>query len=341
MQALLYTTSRSLEVRGVAAPRPERDEVVVRVEAAGICGSDLDGVKSRSPRRTPPLIMGHELCGEVVAAGGPAGERLVGSRVAVNPQVPCGVCVRCRSGRENVCADRELVGGTRPGGFAERVAVPLRCVHPLSGELDSGVAVLCEPFATCIHALRLLPDPLPGLAVVLGGGTIGVLAAQALRLAGARTIVLSELDESRRREAAAVADLLVAPAELPALVAELTGGAGAEVSLDAVGTSGTRRDSIRVLERGGTALWLGMHEQEAAIPGFELVVCEQRVQGSFAYTNADFARALALLEAGRVVPAISQRPVPLAASAEVFGELLAGVSDGYLKAVVHPSGADA
>ena len=106
MQALLYMPSYELEVREVPLRSPG-DEVVVRVEAAGICGSDLQGVASRSPRRTPPLIMGHELCGEVVAAGGPAGEPLIGTRVAVNPQVPCGDCLACRSGRENVCARRD------------------------------------------------------------------------------------------------------------------------------------------------------------------------------------------------------------------------------------------
>src|SRR5881398_3331753 len=129
MQALLYLPSYELEVRAVPSPRPAGDEVLVRVEAAGICGSDVHGVASRSPRRTPPLIMGHELTGEVVAAGGPAGEPLVGKGVAVNPQVPCGECRSCRSGRENVCARRELVGGTRSGGFAELVSVPLRCIH--------------------------------------------------------------------------------------------------------------------------------------------------------------------------------------------------------------------
>ena len=103
MQALVYLPSYELELREVERPSPAVDEVVVRVEAAGICGSDVQGVSSRSPRRAPPLVMGHELCGEIVAAGGSAGEQMVGTRVAVNPQIPCGDCRSCRSGRENVC----------------------------------------------------------------------------------------------------------------------------------------------------------------------------------------------------------------------------------------------
>ena len=336
MQALLYLPSYDLEVREVPFPRPRGDEVVVRVEAAGICGSDLHGVATRSERRTPPLIMGHELCGEVVAAGGPAGETLIGTRVAVNPQVPCGDCLSCRSGRENVCAHRGLIGGTRSGGFAEFVAVPLRCIHPVSAKLASNIAVFSEPLATCVHALRLAPDCFMEAAVVLGAGTIGVLAAQLLRLAGTCLIVVSEVDESRRRSAASAADAVVAPEELHDAVLKLTGGRGASLSVDAVGSDDTRRESIRVLQPGGVALWLGMHEHEATIPAFDLVVREQRVQGSFAYTNPEFGRALGLLEGGLVDPGVSHKSFPLEDSGDVFRGLLHGSSHGFLKAIVNP-----
>jgi threonine dehydrogenase-like Zn-dependent dehydrogenase len=338
MQALLYLPSYELEVRDVARPRPRGDEVVVRVEAAGICGSDLHGVASHSPRRTPPLIMGHELCGEVVAAGGPAGELLVGTRVAVNPQVPCGECLSCRSGRENVCARRELIGGTRSGGFAELVSVPQRCIHPVSPDLAPDVAVFCEPLATCVHALRLVPDSFTDAAVVLGAGTIGVLAAQVLRLAGTRVIVVSEVDDGRRRSAESFADTAVAPDELHDAVMELTSGLGASLSVDAVGTDGTRQESIRVLEPAGIAVWLGMQEHAATIPAFDLVVREQRVQGSFAYTNPEFGRALGLLESGLVDPGVSRKSFPLEQSGDVFRRLLQGSSDGFLKAIVRPGG---
>src|SRR5262245_9187175 len=129
MRALVYSTDYELAVLDVAPSTPRPGEVLLRVESAGICGSDVHGVASRSPRRQPPLIMGHELVGEVVEAGDPAAEALLGELVAVNPQVPCARCPHCRSGRENVCAHRELVGGTRPGGFAEYVCVPTRCAH--------------------------------------------------------------------------------------------------------------------------------------------------------------------------------------------------------------------
>ena len=332
----MLTPSYELEAREVPYPRPTESEVVVGVEAAGICGSDLHGVASRSPRRTPPLIMGHELCGKVVAAGGPQGESLIGTRVAVNPQVPCGDCVSCRSGRENLCARRGLIGGTRPGGFAEHVAVPTRCVHPVAAALAQSVAVFCEPLATCVHALRLAPDSFTDVAVVLGAGTIGVLASQLLRLAGTGVIVVTDVDEGRRDSAAAAGDTAVAPDALIETVRELTRGAGASLSVDAVGTGATRRESIEVLQPGGTALWLGMNEHDGTIPGFDLVVREQRVQGSFAYTNPEFGRALGLLESGLIDPRVSHASFPLEESGDVFRELLAGAAEGFLKAIVRP-----
>jgi L-iditol 2-dehydrogenase len=336
MRALLYLPSYELQVRDVDSPRPGADEVVVRVEAAGICGSDLHGVASRSPRRTPPLIMGHELCGEVVDAGGPEGEHLLGARVAVNPQVPCGECLACRSGRENVCTRRGLIGGTRAGGFAELVPVPVRCVHPLSAGLPAEIAVFCEPLATCVHALRLVPDSFTEVAVVLGAGPIGVLAAQVLRAAGTRAIVVSEVDEGRRGAVGAAADAVVAPEDLHETVLDLTGGLGASLSIDAVGTDGTRQQSLEVLEPAGIAVWLGMHEQAATIPAFDLVVKEQRVQGAFAYTNPEFGRALGLLESGVIAPGVSRKSFPLEESGDVFRELLEGSSNGFAKAIVRP-----
>ena len=259
MRALLYTESYDFEVREVETPQPARDEVLLRVEAAGICASDVDGVSSRSPRRTPPLIMGHELTGEVVAVGGPGGANLDGSRVAVNPQVTCGDCPWCRSGQENACGTRGLIGGTRPGGFAELVAVPVRCIHPIAPDAPADVAVLTEPLATCLHALSLIPEKFTSTAVVLGGGTIGTLAAQLLRTAGTRQVIVSEPMLARHEILRSVAEIVVEPEGLRDAVREATEGAGADLAIDAVGTSSSRPDSVAILRPGGCALWLGMH----------------------------------------------------------------------------------
>ena len=220
----------AFEVVETPIPRPAPGEVLVQVASAGICGSDVQGVATRSPRRRPPLVMGHEFAGTVVEASPEVTPGLVGRRVAVNPQVPCGACLVCRSGRENVCAHRELVGGTRAGGFAEHVRVPIGCVHELSDDLRLDAAVLAEPLATCVHGLRLVASVLPSTVIVLGAGPIGLLAAQVARSAGAHRLVVSEADPERRRWAADVADVVASPDELGDVVSELTGDGGAELA---------------------------------------------------------------------------------------------------------------
>jgi (R,R)-butanediol dehydrogenase / meso-butanediol dehydrogenase / diacetyl reductase len=337
MRALVYTEDRTLEVLDVPVQAIGPGEVSLRVSAAGICGSDVHGVATRSPRRLPPLIMGHELTGEVVEVGEGVPEGLVGRQVAVNPQIPCGVCSACRSGCENICQDRELVGGTRPGGFGELVSVPAPCLHVLPDGLGLEVGVMAEPLATCVHGVGLIGRVAPRSAVVLGAGTIGVLAVQVLRLIGTEWIAVSDVDAGRRREVAGVADVVGRPDELDAVVKGRPGGL--EIAVDAAGTSSTRRDSVRLLKPLGTALWFGMHDQDSPIPAFDLVVREQRILGSFAYTNPEFARAVELLASGQIRPAVSSSFVPLDESASAFEALLAGGPTASLKSIVAPRAA--
>jgi threonine dehydrogenase-like Zn-dependent dehydrogenase len=336
MRALVYTEKRTLDVLDVPDQDVGAGDVAIRVAAAGICGSDVHGVASRSPRRTPPLIMGHELAGEVTAVGPGVPESLVGRLVAVNPQVPCGLCTPCRSGRENVCQDRGMIGGTRPGGFGEHVTVPLRCVHVMPEGTDPMLAVFAEPLATCVHAAALAGRTAPSSAVVFGAGTIGVLMAQMLRLIGTGWLAVSDVDAGRREHVAQVADVACAPDELEAVVGAR---GGLELTVDCAGTADTRYQSVRLLDTLGTAVWIGMHDQDSAVPAFEVVVREQRVQGSFAYTNPEFARAVELLVSGELRPAITSSVVSLEESGDAFRALLGGVPTGFLKSIVTPGGA--
>jgi threonine dehydrogenase-like Zn-dependent dehydrogenase len=254
--------------------------------------------------------------------------------VAVNPQVPCRACLACRSGSENICQNRELVGGTRPGGFGELVAVPVSCVHVIDDELGADVAVLAEPVATCVHAFRLSPLALPGTVVVLGAGTIGMLTCIVARLLGAGRIVVSEPDEERRAGAAPIVDAAIHPDEL-----EQTVSSGAHLVVDAVGSDATRAASVTLLQPGGCAIWLGMHDMEATIPAFDLVVREQSIRGSFAYTDADFARAVELLAEHEDAFRVPSRTCSLEEGAHLFTELVAGeAAGGFVKASLAPGG---
>ena len=212
--------------------------------------------------------------------------------------------------------------------------MPASCVHVIDDELAADVAVLAEPVATCIHAFRLSPLALPATVVVLGAGTIGTLTCIVARLLGAGRIVVSESDEERRSWAAPIADAAVHPDELEQAV----GSGGAELVVDAVGSDATRAASVALLQPGGCAIWLGMHDMEATIPAFDLVVREQSIRGSFAYTDADFARAVELLAEHPRAFEVPTRTSSLEEGADVFGELLAGETSGFVKASLAPGG---
>jgi threonine dehydrogenase-like Zn-dependent dehydrogenase len=211
------------------------------------------------------------------------------------------------------------------------VAVPATCVHAIDDDLPADVAVLAEPVATCIHAYRLSLVTLPRTVVVLGAGTIGTLACVVARLVGAGRVVVSEPDEERRAWAARVADAAVAPGELE------QAASGTDLVVDAVGSDATRAASIALLRPGGCALWLGMHDEEATIPAFDLVVREQSIRGSFAYTDADFARAVELLAERPEAFQVPTRICSLEEGAHLFEELVAGgTTGGFVKASVAP-----
>ena len=283
--------------------------------------------------------MGHELTGEVVAAGGRAGAPLVGRRVVVNPQVTCGDCLWCRSGHENVCGHPSTSSdGTRPGGFAELVAVPVRCIHLVTGDAAADVIVFAEPLATCIHALSLIPDEVSPRRRSCSARD-DRHARRAAPAHGGRPPDHRERARRRtpREHRAARRPRSCRPPRCCATVLELTGGTGADLSLDAVGTAGSRPElAARAARRDGSALWLGMHAQEATVPAFDMRVREQRAIGSFAYTNAEFGQALGLLESGLLVPAVSRRSVPLAESHVAFRRLVDGAADSVLKQVARP-----
>ena len=292
MRALVYTAARTLDVMDVEMPAAGEGEVLVRVERAGICGSDVQGVATRSPRRTPPLIMGHELIGEVMSASPEAGA-LVGSRVAVNPQVPCGLCSSCRSGHENICQHRELVGGTRPGGFGEFVvgAGALRSRHRRRvGRRRCGAGRAGCNVHPCVSAQPACASRNRGRARRRDDRDAGLRRrapprrrADRRQRAERRTPRLGRSPSRTRR---------CVPDELSDTLLAAPRSEGAALVVDAVGSDATRAASVALLQPGGCALWLGMHDAEATIPAFDLVVREQSIRGSFAYTDADFAAAV-------------------------------------------------
>jgi threonine dehydrogenase-like Zn-dependent dehydrogenase len=300
MRALVFTAPGVVELLDVAEPAPTAGETVVSVAASGICGSDLHGTR-RAGFRQPPLVLGHEFVGTLLG----------GERVVVNPLLSCGSCSRCAEDEPQLCATRQLIGVHRSGGLAERVAVPTECLHELPDHLPWTTAALIEPIANAIHVERLADGFANKRVAVLGCGTIGMTTVQLARRAGASFVAATDFSTFRRAAAGR--------SGADEVGARLDGEY--DVVVDAVGASATRRDSVAHLRPGGTAVWVGLLDDDAGFAALDLVRSGKTVHGSFAYGPQDFARAVGLADGW---DATWVDTVPLAEGAEIFEELARG-----------------
>jgi threonine dehydrogenase-like Zn-dependent dehydrogenase len=334
----VYAAHDVIEVRDLPEPAPGPGEVLVRVAAAGICGSELEAFATRSPRRPPPLVMGHEFCGEVTALGTGVDGVQVGDRVVMNSLITCGTCEACREARPHLCPRREAFGMRRPGGFAERCAVPATTVFPLPEKVSPLEGALVEPLANAVHVWAMVEERLPETVVILGAGTIGLMCLQVARAVGAFRLVAVDPSPARLEVAHALgAEPVINPRETPLrdAIRAFTRGRGADVVVDAAGTPDSRRDAVGIARPGGTVVWIGLHADDTALSGAEVVLGERRVQGSYAVTAADLRKAIGLFAHRRVDIAPWARPFPLVEGARVFRELLTQPPE-YVKAILLP-----
>jgi threonine dehydrogenase-like Zn-dependent dehydrogenase len=300
MKALVFTGPGTVEMQDVPEPEVASGDVLIHVRSAGICGSELHGV--RHPGfRVPPLIMGHEF----------AGVSDDGDRLVINPILSCGHCDLCQRGLRHVCRERRLIGVHRPGGFAERVAVPASVLRPVPDWLSFDAAAMVEPAANAVHAWNIAGRPAGARVAVLGCGAIGLVCLLAALAGGAERVEVTDLSPERL----AVASRLGAAAAGPALDGEY------DLVIDAVGTGATRAQSVDHQRPGGAAVWLGLAEPTAGFDGQALIRGEKQILGSFAYTDEEFGDAVSLL-AGRDLSWTSN--YPLAAGADIFTELMNG-----------------
>jgi len=340
VKALVYPAWDTLELGDVPEPVAAPGEVVLRVAAVGICGSELEAVASRSPRRTPPLIMGHEFCGEVETLGPDVSDVRAGERVVSSSLVACGRCVECRAGASHLCARRQIFGMNRPGAFAERVAVPAAVLLPLPERVSPLQGALVEPLATAVHVWSLIDRRFPETVVVIGCGAIGLMTLQVARAAGAMRLVAVDTNDARLEMAHAVgAEPVFNPGrqDVVAEVREFTRGrGGADVVVDAVGAAATRRAAVEMARPGGEVVWIGLHGDATEIAGREVVLGERRIAGSYAVTPRDLETAIGLFAHGKIEIERWVRPFPLDEGPRVFRELLAAPPADYAKALLLP-----
>ena len=321
MKALVYTAPNEVTYRDEPEPTCGAGEVLIRVDAVGICGSDMHAYHGHDPRRVPPLILGHELVGRILEGPG------TGRRVTVNPLITCGACEYCLQGRDNLCANRTMIGMTRAGAFAERVTTVARSVIDIPQDMAARAAALTEPAATALHAINLaaraLVRPLPECSMlVLGGGAIGMLSALLLRSYGVRRLTVSETNPLRR---AAIANAARAAVHDPAGSAPPAENS-ADLVVDAVGAAATRKTARAAVKPGGVVLHSGLQDWTSEIDMRKLTLAEITLIGTYTYATSDLrAAALALHEgAFGALDWVDERP--MAEGAAAFRDLHEGRS---------------
>jgi L-iditol 2-dehydrogenase len=306
MKALLLSEYKHLKVTNIPDPEPGLGEVLVRVAACGICGSDVHGYDGSSGRRIPPIVMGHEAAGTIEALGDGVKGFTVGDRVTFDSTVYCGACNNCRRGDVNLCDNRQVLGVScgdycRAGAFAEYVAVPARILYRLPDTLSFAEAAMLEAVSVALHGVALAEISAGTTALVLGAGMIGLLTVQALRAAGCSRVFVADLDSTRlklARDTGATAVLTSEKDIIPEIL-QLTGGVGVDVAMEAVGRNETVNASIESVRKGGTVVLVGNISPEVTLPLQKVVTRQIRLQGSCG-SAGEYPQAIELLASGGI-----------------------------------------
>lgn len=331
MEALTWLGPRMMELRSTQIPELKVGEVLIKVNAAGICGSELSGYLGENSLRKPPLVMGHEASGQVVQVtegtfhdGSPA---RIDTRVTFNPLITCGQCDRCRANRPNLCRARQIIGIHRPGAFANYVAVPAQLCYPLPDTMTDSIASLTEPLACSVRAVSLTHVQPEQSLLILGAGPIGLFCLAAAKALGIQKIVISDMSPSRLAIASrwgAQATINVGEQDVVDTIQTLFPG-GVDTVIDAVGLNSTRSQAVQAVVPGGQVVFIGLHHESSPLEANYLVRQEVTISGSFSYTPVDFDLAFGYLQQGLLQAEtdwLEERP--LADGGDAFAELIAG-----------------
>ena len=307
MKSLLLSEYNHLEVTDMPLPAVGPEEVLVRVETCGICGSDVHGYDGSSGRRIPPIVMGHEAAGTVESAGSDVRGFAAGDRVTFDSTVYCGACPFCASGDVNLCDNRQVIGVScgdyrRHGAFAEFVVVPQRILYPLPASISFAEAAMLEAVSVALHAVRVSEAKGGETALVIGAGMIGLLTLQAARAAGCAQVFVSDVDATRlslANQVGADRTLHASGRELLTEIHKLTGGRGVDIVYEAVGRNETVASAIDCARKGGTVTLVGNITPEVKLPLQKVVSRQIRLQGSCA-SSGEYPQAIELIASGKI-----------------------------------------
>ncbi len=340
MKALVHTAPFVVEYTDWPKPTAGPEDLLVRVKACAICGSDIKGFSGKTGRRQPPIIMGHEASGIVESVGERVTGFAPGDRVTFDSTIYCRMCEFCQSGHPNLCDNREVLGvseGTyrRHGAMAEYVIVPYWIAVRMPDSLSFAQAALVETASVGVHAANRTPLSLNDTVVIVGAGAVGLVALQAMRLKGAGRLIATDLSPSRLEMAHNMGADVTIPADAPDLMERLreaTGPRGADAALEAVGLESTFATALEIARKGGSVTLIGNVAPQISMALQSVVSREITLYGVCA-TNREIPDCVDLIASGRlnVDPFISEY-ASIADGQQVFDRLYKGV-EGNIRTV--------
>ena len=326
MKASVYLGPERVELRDIDIPRPSAGEVLIKVARAGLCGTDLHIYQGHMDQRVQiPLVMGHEMCGEIVETAKDAAFT-VGDRVVVEPTVACGVCAACRRGHRHVCQNLNFLGIDSAGAFQAFWNAPIHRLHRVPDALDDDAGALIEPLAVAVHDVRRAKVALGDRAVVIGGGPIGMLVAMAARLDGAE-VVIAEVNPFRLAKAEALGFAVVNPlaTDLIAYTEDWTEGAGADLVFEVSGSAPGAEVMTALARVRGTIVLVGVHAEPPPVDLQRFFWRELHLVACRVYEPIDFERAIRLASSGAIdIKALVTNTLPLDDAAKGFEQMAAG-----------------
>lgn len=339
MKALMYEGPKQLRVVEAPKPEPKHGEVLVKIKACGICGSDVHGYLGITGRRTAPMVMGHEFSGQIEAVGeGVSSAYQAGDHVTVQPVKFCGECENCKKGNTNVCTDKQFYGVLDfNGAFEEYLCVPEKLLYKLPESVSFEEGALIEALAVSYCGVKKAGDLSGKNVLIIGGGTIGQLALMVAKTKNPKNLILSDLSNSRLETAKKLgADYVINPngKDFAEEVQKALGGEQVDIAIEAVGATPTVAQAISVLNPQGTCVWIGNSAKIIELDMQAVVTRELKVLGTYIYTHEEFGETIAFMEQEKLdfSPLISET-IPLERAPELF-EALVTETEKYLKVVV-------
>ena len=341
MKALRYLGPQKLLLQEQPEPAIKEDEVLVKIMASGICGSDVHGYLGLTGRRIAPMTMGHEFSGQIVKLGSKVKSFDLGARVIVQPLNFCGKCIYCQQGNTNMCINGKLFGVMAvDGAMAEYLAVPEKLLFKLPEKCSYEIGAMAEPFAVAYGAVKKAGDLKDKNVLIVGAGTIGLCILQVVKLQNPKLIVVSDLSDDRLKVATELgASKTINPTnqDYLELVKIFTDENMIDVSFEAVGITAAANQSLQVLRKMGTSIWVGNSAREIEINMQDIVTSALKICGTYIYTHKEFGEVVEIMGTGNLrVDNLISKVITLEEAPETFAAIHRQ-PDSFIKVIIDPT----